>query len=714
MNYRLAIAAILFAITRAVAAEATNDPARLLKTVVPSMVRVEMDLQFDKGEPPTGVLDQDSGGGSHRFSTLAQLVEQERPLETTGYVLPDGRIAAMDANIHPRFVKLIRVLNKDGQTTATVEAQARDHWAMVLRLAQPLPGAKPLQFTEGKASHIVTYYRTDGVILAEAVPFASRIQQPDHGPVMRHVDNTGVAVNSDGQAVGLIFSRRLPADSSWQGSTDHWKLLTASDFAASEQRLAQQTREWFPRVRLSFRSPKQSFANQRMRAESHNEEPDAESTERDALGMLLPGNQVLILAPLRSTTTARLEKITVFSSNGTPVMARFTASLKDFGALVATLEAPAGVAVATAAETPFELIGRLLLRADMQVQGESRSDYYHTARIATWRIGSKVVAYPELIDMSDAARAYLFTLDHQLVALPVVRRDPRGVLPADASRMPPSPTLTPASLVLEAVKNLAQSGDIANVPVSEADESRLAWLGAELQPLSRELARANGVADQTRDGETGVLVTYVHADSPAGRAGIQPGAILLRLRATYRPLPIEVDLEEEELRSSPFPWDRLDEIREQFFDRIPTPWPPAENRFTRSLTDLGFGRKYTAEFIIDGKLESKEFEVVQAPVHYEAAARFKSEALGITVRNLTYDVRRYLQRKVDEPGVVVSKIEAGGKASVAGVKPYELITHINDQPINSVKDFEERITAGGDLKLSIKRMVKGRIVTLHL
>ncbi|MSU35867.1 MAG: hypothetical protein EXS36_12345 [Pedosphaera sp.] len=714
MSYRFVIAGILFTILPAIAADATNDPARLLQAIVPSMVRVEMDLQFDKGQPPTGVMDQDPGGGAHRFSTLAQLVEQERPLETTGYVLPDGRIAAMDPNIHPRFVKSIRVLNSGGQTTATLDSQARDHWAMLLRLKDSLPGAKPLQFTEGKPSHIVTYYRTDGVVLAEAVAFTTRIQQPDHGPVVQHIDSTGVAVTAEGHAVGLVFSRRLPADNSWQGSIDRWKLLKSSDFAALEKPLARQTREWFPRVRLSFRSPKQSFANQRIRAESHNEEPDADSTERDALGMLLPGNKVLVLAPLRSTTTARLEKITVFSSNGTPVIARFAASLKDFGALVATLETPAGAPVALAGENPFDLIGRLLLRADMQVQGENRSDYYHTARIATWRIGSKIVPYPELIDMSDASRTYLFNLDRQLVALPVVRRDPRRVFPMDASRMPPVPMLTPASLLLEAALDLTRSGDPANVPVSEADESRLAWLGAELQPLSRELARANGVADQTRDGETGVLVTYVHLDSPAARAGIQPGAILLRLRATDRPLPIEVDLEEDELRSSAFPWDRLDEIREQFFDRLPTPWPPAENRFTRSLTDLGFGTKYTAEFVIDGKLESKEFEVVQAPVHYEAATRFKSEPLGITVRNLTYDVRRYLQRKLDEPGVVVSKIEAGGKASVAGVKPYELITHVNDQPISSVKDFEERITVGGDLKLSIKRMVKGRIVTLHL
>ena len=49
---------------------------------------------------------------------------------------------------------------------------------------------------------------------------------------------------------------------------------------------------------------------------------------------------------------------------------------------------------------------------------------------------------------------------------------------------------------------------------------------------------------------------------------------------------------------------------------------------------------------------------------------------------------------------------------MAGVKPYELITHINEQPVNNVKDFEKLVAIGGELKLSLKRMAKGRIVSI--
>ena len=109
------------------------------------------------------------------------------------------------------------------------------------------------------------------------------------------------------------------------------------------------------------------------------------------------------------------------------------------------------------------------------------------------------------------------------------------------------------------------------------------------------------------------------------------------------------------------------------------------------------------------------FEVVESPPYYDSAKRFKSSSLGLTARDLTFEVRRYFQKAADDPGVIVSKIEPGSKASVAGVRPYEIITHANDQPINNVDDFE-RLTAesGPELRLNIKRMTQGRIVKIRM
>jgi hypothetical protein len=180
------------------------------------------------------------------------------------------------------------------------------------------------------------------------------------------------------------------------------------------------------------------------------------------------------------------------------------------------------------------------------------------------------------------------------------------------------------------------------------------------------------------------------------------------------PKPLEVEVGRD-MADREFPWDELDELPERYYDRVPTPWPPAENTFTRALTDLGFQKKFTAEFFRNGEVFQKDFTVVQSPAHYEDAPRYKAAALGITVRDLTYEVRRYFNKKDDEPGVVISKVEPGGKASVAGIKPYEIITHVNNEKVMNVKDFEKfAAEAKGEIRLSVKRMDQGRVVKITM
>lgn len=692
---------------------AKDPPAKtVLAAIAPGLVRVEMDLQFDKGEPPTGVTDQDPGSRSHPVHSLAEVVEEERPLETTGFLIAPDLVVAMDATIHPRFVRAINVRVAGDETTATVDGYARDHWAVYLRLARPLKGTKPLAFGTGQAARVATYYRLEGGMVRELSPFGGRIQQAEDGRAWRVLDNQGVILSAAGQPLSVALGRRLPLDDSWQGSPGKWARVGTAEYQASLGRLGDAARRGLVRARLSFRSPKATPGEPRRRFRPEpDEDGDGEAaTERDVIGVVLSGNRVAVLAALRPVTTGRLQRIVIHPAQGAPIEARFVASLKELGAFVVEPSKPlSGVPVAS---KPLSgLLEHLLYRADVALQGETRVEYDHHARIASLRVGPRLEPYPELTDPSDVARAFLFTPELELAALPIMPRERAG------HRAPrfgggSTPELTAADLLARAVARVPASADPANIPVSEADENRLAWLGVELQPMTRELARANAVAEQTQDGETGAIVSFVHPGSPAAMAGIGPGAVLLRLRAPGEPLPIEVRLEEDSARSQPFPWDRLDEIREQFFDRLPTPWAPVENAFTRALTDLGFGRRFALEYIADGKLASLEFTVAPSPAHYESSPRFKSEDLGITVRDLTYEVRRYLQRAADQPGVVVSKVERGSKASVAGVKPFELVTHVNDQPVMSVKDFEKLAAAGGELRLGVKRMAKGRIVTI--
>ena len=44
----------------------------------------------------------------------------------------------------------------------------------------------------------------------------------------------------------------------------------------------------------------------------------------------------------------------------------------------------------------------------------------------------------------------------------------------------------------------------------------------------------------------------------------------------------------------------------------------------------------------------------------------------------------------------------------------ETIRSVDDKPVNNVKEFEAAIKGGGEFKLSVKRMTKGRTVKLKI
>ena len=76
--------------------------------------------------------------------------------------------------------------------------------------------------------------------------------------------------------------------------------------------------------------------------------------------------------------------------------------------------------------------------------------------------------------------------------------------------------------------------------------------------------------------------------------------------------------------------------------------------------------------------------------------------------------RHHLRMQKHDPGVVISKVETGSRASVAGIKPYETITHVNEVPVKSAEHFEQLIAQTDELRLSIKRMANSRQVLIKL
>jgi hypothetical protein len=513
-------------------------------------------------------------------------------------------------------------------------------------------------------------------------------------------------VDRKGHALTLVMNDELAADGSWKLSPLQWATVSAAEMKMMLDKLEEQTAGSIVRVQLNFRSPKANKAQASRRYRSE----DDEATELNVTGIAVEPNLLFVLANLKPKVTARLESILVYTGEE-PIKAQFAGTLKDYGCFAAVPEKPL-LAVSRDTSEVSSYRNKLLLAADISIEGEKRVVYTGHRRIASFADGWQNHIYPEMA--GDAKNTFLFDIRGKIIAMPLSRREKAGA--SDDEHWSSKNSLTTPVCYLGAVtEQLAKNSDSGNIPLSEEQENRLAWLGVELQGLTEELAKVNNVSHLTKDGTTGAIVSYVYLDSPAAKAGIEAGYVILRLHVAGNPKPIEVELKDRGMFDERgFPWDRLGEIPEQYFDQIPQPWPAAENSFTRAISDLGFGTSFTAEFFHDGKTITKDFTVTESPAYYDSAPRYKSETLGLTVRNITYEVQRYFQRSTMEPGVIISKIEPGSKASVAGIKPYEIVTHVNDEGVFTAADFEKLTKGKDELKLNVKRMTQGRVVAMNV
>jgi serine protease Do len=179
------------------------------------------------------------------------------------------------------------------------------------------------------------------------------------------------------------------------------------------------------------------------------------------------------------------------------------------------------------------------------------------------------------------------------------------------------------------------------------------WLGVSIQPLTPELARSFGAKDTK-----GVLISDVLPESPASKAGLKPGDILLEFNSKKVEAPPDLQ-------------------------RSVGLTQPGQDAKLKILRDQG-------EKTVDVKIGEAQDDR-EAPARPGRAA---PNTLGLDVRPLTPDLARQLNFKSTD-GVIVARVDEGSAAAEAGVQRGDVIREINRQKIRSMGDFE-RLTK--DLK----------------
>jgi len=184
-----------------------------------------------------------------------------------------------------------------------------------------------------------------------------------------------------------------------------------------------------------------------------------------------------------------------------------------------------------------------------------------------------------------------------------------------------------------------------------------AWLGVFTQPLTDRFAEywelpANG----------GLIISTVVAGSPATEAGLRAGDIIVEFDGT----PIRAKLDRD----------------------VPG--------FTKLVREAGPGREVVVRVLRDGQPVDVTTVLGTRPRSAQEAGEYEAPQFGLTVRELTTDVRIALNLPENIEGVIVRRVKSGSVAQIARMRPGVVILRFGGHLVTNLADFQaavEQVTA---------------------
>ena len=106
--------------------------------------------------------------------------------------------------------------------------------------------------------------------------------------------------------------------------------------------------------------------------------------------------------------------------------------------------------------------------------------------------------------------------------------------------------------------------------------------------------------------------------------------------------------------------------------------------------------------------------VIPQPPRAPPVEAAEPPAIGVTVHTLSHAVAAQYGLDVTSDGVVVVAVEKGTPAARKGIKPGDIITTVNKQPVSSLKDYQDALRQA-DLKKGVTiRVLSGRKSRLEI
>jgi serine protease Do len=203
----------------------------------------------------------------------------------------------------------------------------------------------------------------------------------------------------------------------------------------------------------------------------------------------------------------------------------------------------------------------------------------------------------------------------------------------------------PSNMVRSVMDQLVQKGKVTR-----------GWIGVTIQELTPELAQQFGLKKSK-----GALVSDVVKDSPAAKAGIMRGDIIVEFNGK--------------------------EVKDVSSLRNLVAQSKAGSAL--ALKILRAGKELTMQVNIV-ELPREVAEVVPDSLPNEAEAKVLT---GLAVMDLTKEIVRQLGFNKEEKGVVVVRVEPGSPADEAEMKKGDIIKEINKKEIDNLATYNRVLTS---------------------
>ncbi|MBI5094073.1 MAG: PDZ domain-containing protein [Candidatus Hydrogenedentes bacterium] len=183
------------------------------------------------------------------------------------------------------------------------------------------------------------------------------------------------------------------------------------------------------------------------------------------------------------------------------------------------------------------------------------------------------------------------------------------------------------------------------------------WLGIFTQPLTDDLAEYWNL-----DKTGGVVVATLVPGGPGEQGGLQRGDII----KAFNNVPIKTKQNRDVVG------------------------------FTKLVRETPIGKPVPLKVLRNGQPTDVNVTLAGRPKSSKDAEEFEDQTFGLTVREITTDVRIRMNMPEDVKGVIVWRVKSGSWAALANIRPGVVILRFGDIPVANLAEFKVAIAKAAE------------------